>query len=210
MASACAPSVGAMSRRAFLPLGASFCALVVGCSSSSNEMPNVGSFGDQATCNFMQDKNNCLEQMLASIDACIASDATTPVATMSADGSTCSASDGRVSVTFDPPLASTSTKPQGWDATIKNAAGATCAHYVEHAQDEGYTLTDGSGKTATLVYTAPHQVKFTCPDGSGWQDNDQDLCLPVLPGSASTSYGSAGIDVSILDMKHSLFHCAPH
>jgi hypothetical protein len=129
---------------------------------------------------------------------------------MSVDGASCTSTDGHVSVTFNPPIATATSAPAGYDATIANASGASCAHFVKDANDDGYTLTDGSGKTATLVYTAPHQVKFTCPDGSGWQDNDQDVCIIALPGETSSSYGSAGIAVSVLGLKHTLFRCMPH
>ena len=210
MAKVRASSVGAMSLRTFFPLALSALALVACSSSSSSGGPNDMQFGDPATCQFTQNKNNCLDQMFATIDACLATNATTPTGTLTADGASCASTDGHVHVTFDPALPSLDAEPKGYDATIANSSGATCAHFVKNANDNGYTITDGSGKTATLVYTAPHQVKFTCPDGSGWQDNDQDLCLVVLPGETATSYGSSGIQVSLLGLNHALFRCVPH
>jgi hypothetical protein len=192
----------------FALVASSVAASAIGCSSSSNDDSTFG-FGDPATCKFVQDKNNCLMQMLVDVDACLAADTTAPSGVMSTDGVSCTSTDGRVSVAFNPPLATSSSEPRGYDATIKNASGATCAHYIKDADDNGYSLTDANGKTARLVYTGPHQVKFTCPDGSGWQDNDQDLCLIVVPGETTTSWGSSGVQVNILNLTHPLFRCTP-
>ena len=176
-----------------------------GCSSSSGDgMPNI-TVGDPATCHFIEDKNNCWNQALAAVDACLSA-TTQPIGTMSADGKTCRSGDGRVDVLFDPPEPSFDKMPAAFDATILSGTGQTCAHFVRTA-DGGFVLTDSAGKTTSMQYVAAHQVKFTCPDGTGWQDNDQDACLLVLPGSTSGSYGTDGLDLQIMGQQQTLFRC---
>lgn len=188
-------------------LAASMGAFAACSSSSPSPTIDVNQFIPD-TCRFLADKTNCWATLLSSIDECIGvvpDGGSRGKGVLSADGRTCTYPNGRVD-TFVNPLDPT-VQPKVFDVTV-TVNGKTCVRYAHHT-DGSIAVTGPEGRAATLVYTAPHQVKFTCPSGGGgYTGNDADLCALGGPGQGEFDiYGTGGASVQISNMTNSLFDC---
>ena len=155
-----------------------------------------GNGGNALTCSWL-DGSNCFKTTIAAAMSCLPGPSTQ--GTLSADGKTCSYSDGHV-VTFDQPVTLPPTDAQLGNFTITDH-GAACLDWAQ-ASTGNFTVKTSAG---TFTQTSKGVViSMVCPDGTTWSTSgpSDDLALISCDGGADENPGlgsaSSANSVSVL------------
>lgn len=165
-----------------------------GCSSSSDSSNPLAGTAD--LCTFARAPDNCWRSTLAAIDACIGTASTT--GKLSADGKTCTSTDGSVVVTFTTaPDLTLKFEDRARDFTL-TVGGKTCmkAHQANGAKN--LQLSGPDGKTLDATATGTIEV-VTCADGKKYGADVTtflDKCADQLLGGGLPGTSGSGTATS--------------
>jgi len=167
--------------------------------------------GNALTCSWL-DGSNCFKTTIAAAMSCLpAPDAQ---GTLSADGKTCSYSDGHL-VTFDQPVTLPPTDAELGNFTITDD-GVACFGWAEPSTGN-FTVKTSAGTFSQTTTGAV--ISMVCPDGTTWSTSgpSADLALISCDGGANENPGlgslSSASSVSVLldgtgSGELALFNCS--